>query len=322
LKSPQNKYAKFFLRISTLLLIAVLSDLLIGNLLRHFYFKQVSGLFYRTTYAMDSTTADILVFGSSRANHHYVPDIFESSLKMSFYNTGRDGNYLLFNYAVFKAVVKRYSPKIILFDVNPEELYYDVKSYDRLSSLAPYYSVHPEIQDIVNLRGPFEKYKQLSAIYPFNSYVVTIGIGNLELNKKRKGDIKGYVPLKYCMHDTTLKAMAIPSGSIDNNKVSAVKDIMHYCKANNISLIFIQSPIFARVLQTNTSRLINRLVKENKAIFYSYFNDPFFFANPGYFQDDVHLNEKGAVYFSKMVVNRILNENISVSELSLTSILH
>ena len=41
---------------------------------------------------MELTKADLLVFGSSRANHHYVPEVFEDSLKLTFYNTGKDGS--------------------------------------------------------------------------------------------------------------------------------------------------------------------------------------------------------------------------------------
>ena len=91
-------------------------DFGIGRTLRYFYFKETSGLHFRTTYAMEKTEADILIFGSSRANHHYVPEVFEDSLKMKFYNTGRDANGVFFQSAVLKSVLKRYKPKIIIYD--------------------------------------------------------------------------------------------------------------------------------------------------------------------------------------------------------------
>jgi hypothetical protein len=277
----------------------------IGRILKYYYFRQKSGLFYRTTYAIDSTTADILVFGSSRANHHYVPEIFEDSLYLSFYNSGREGNFLLYNYAIFKAVVKRYTPKIVLFDINPNELYYEKESYERLSSLLPYYKGHPEIRSIVELKGPLEKYKLVSEIYPYNSSLLTIAIGNAELNIARKNDRQGYVPLSGNLIDTILHRIE-PVGSIlDTNKVNAVSDIIQYCNSHYIRLIFIQSPIFGIIGTTISTQYFEKLNNENKTAFCDFTKDREFLRNPGFFQDQFHLNDAGANYFSKKLIHKI-----------------
>jgi hypothetical protein len=308
LKSTNNKYLKFLLRFGTILLIVALSDFIIGNLLRHYYFKQIAGEDYRTTYAMDSTTADILVFGSSRANHHYVPEIFEDSLKLTFYNTGRDGNFFLYNYAVFKAIIKRYTPKIVIFDLNPDDLYYDETSIDRLSSLLPYYRNHPEIRNIVNLKSPYERFKLISSIYPFNSSLLTIGVGNMELNKQRRSDRKGYVPLINKMIDTTLDNTIALQGVPDKNKMNALNGIMKYCADQKIHLFLIQSPIFANVKPTNIIDIVEQMAKRYKIEFWTLSNDTNFLHTPKYFQDQNHLNEIGADYFSQIVVNRIIKK--------------
>jgi len=306
LNNIRNKYVKFIVKVFILLLLVAVSDQLVGHILRHFYFTQVAGADYRATYAMDSTVAKILVLGSSRANHHYVPDVFENSLNMSFYNAGRDGSYLICNYAVFKALVKRYTPKIILFDIDPDEMHYDTESYDRLSSLLPYYKDHPEIQGIVNLRSPYEQYKNISAIYPFNSYLLKIGMGNLELNKNRKGDIKGYVPLRNCLQDTVLTKESMTDGTLDSNKVNALINVMKYCNENNIKLVFIQSPFFGYIQLGKSTDLLNQLAEQHNVCFWSFANDPYFLVNPGYFADKSHLNEKGANYFCELVVKRLI----------------
>ncbi len=121
-KGVKSQFLRFILNLLVVCLMVFIFDRAVGGIIKHFYFKQVAGLYNRTTYAIDSTTADILVFGSSRANHHYVPEVFEDSLKMSFYNTGRDGNFLLYNTAIFKAIIKRHKPKIVILDFNPGDL--------------------------------------------------------------------------------------------------------------------------------------------------------------------------------------------------------
>ena len=277
--------------------------------MKHFYFTETSGLHYRSTYAIDSTTAEVLVFGSSRANHHYVPQIFEDNLKMSFYNTGRDGNSLLYTLAVFKAIIKRYTPKIIIIDLMSSELSYNVQSYDRLSSLQPYYFKHPEIQKIVRLRGPFEKYKLLSSIYPFNSSFLTIIMGNMKLNIKRKKDYKGYVPLFNQINVPILVENEINSTDFDTTNIDAIKYISTVCKSKNIRLVFIQSPLYAKVTSTNSTTLIQKLATENNAFFLNYFNDSNFLKRPAFFQGKSHLNDEGAKMFSSTVTDWILKNS-------------
>jgi hypothetical protein len=189
-------YKKFFIKLFIFLAIVVLFDFAIGAALRHYYFKQESGVQYRTTYSMEQTKADLVIFGSSRATHHYVPDVFEQRLNMSYYNVGRDGNFIFYHYAVLKSILKRYTPKIIILDISGAEFSVGQDSYDRLSALLPYYKTHPEIRPIVELKSEYEKIKLASSIYPFNSSIITIALGNAEFNKKRNDDTEGYVPLK------------------------------------------------------------------------------------------------------------------------------
>jgi hypothetical protein len=306
LKKRPNIFYKFILKITILIILTGLTDQLVGKILRYYYFKQTSDLNYRATYAIDSTRAELLVFGSSRANHHYVPEIFEDSLNLSFYNLGRDGSYFLYSYAVFKAILNRYTPKMVLIEMNPDELYYDASSYERLASLLPYYKNHPEIRSIIELKSPYEKYKLLSGIYPFNSSILNIVINNLEFNKKRKEDRKGYVPLKKNMSDTVLKTLVPIEGFIDTIKVNRVIDLINLCHKNNIRLIIIQSPIYANITQTKILDLLKSITKENNATFWNFANDSVFVNNPAYFQDFDHMNETGAVYFSNLLVSRIL----------------
>jgi hypothetical protein len=305
LKNIGNRYLRFGTNLLILLLLIGISDQVIGKILQHCYFKQKSGLFYRTTYAMDSTTAEILVFGSSRANHHYVPEVFEDSLKMSFFNSGREGNFLLYNYAIFKTALRRYTPRVIIFDINPGELSFIKEEYDRLSALFPYYRKHPEIRDIIEYKSPLEKYKMVSGIYPFNSSVLTIVAGNTEFNKNRKEDRKGYMPLFGITTDTLKHKIEPINGKLDSNKLVAVYELIKYCKLNAIKLIFIQSPLFAVVPETLSSNYLKKLAIENNVFFWNLVDDPSFINKPELFYDQYHLNDKGAIFFSSQLVHKI-----------------
>jgi len=94
-RSSINQVVRFFLRLVLILFLVLIIDRGVGMILSHYYFHQHRGEESKITYIIDSTVADVVIFGSSRANHHYVPEIFENKLHYSCFNGGADGNYLI-----------------------------------------------------------------------------------------------------------------------------------------------------------------------------------------------------------------------------------
>lgn len=297
----------FFIKAATVFLILIATDQALGFLLRQIYSKQVAGDYSRATYTIDSVKTAALVFGSSRASHHYVPEVFEDELKKSFYNAGRDGCGLFYNYATFKSVIKRYSPQVIIFDFAPDELLYIKDDYDRLASLLPYYKNHPEIKDMVYLRGAFEKYKLYSASYPFNSQLVSLITGKLKLSNddglKRKGYLPLYKKMKSGTADNFLKGSL---NAIDSNKVKVLNEIASTCRQKNIQLIFICSPIFSNAENNDVNRQINEVAKKYEINYWNFSTDTAFDNHRELFQDNGHLNDSGANLFSQIIAAKIV----------------
>lgn len=277
-------------------------DFAIGRSLRYFYFKETSGFHFRTTYAMETTVADVIVFGSSRANHHYVPEAFEEPLKASFYNTGRDGQGIFFQTALLKSILKRYVPKIIILDYEGN-LKLRANEYDSLISLLPYYRTHPEIRGTVEMKGPFEWVKLFSEIYPFNSQILSIAIGNLERNKSRNPDHKGYVAL-YGKWMEKLDVPEMDSRAVDAKKLAAFQEFIAIAKNAGAKAFVIYSPIFQRLNVDADVEVAKNICKLNNVPFLNVSNDEQFLNN-ALFQDKGHLNHKGALMFSKLIVQKI-----------------
>lgn len=294
---------KVILNIAIVVLVVFILDFAIGKTMRYFYFKESSGLNYRTTFSMDSTKAQILIFGSSRANHSYVPDIFEDSLKKTFYNTGRDGNGIFYQQALVKTILKRYTPEIIIFEF-AGTFAEGRNEYDQMSSLLPYYCNHPEIRKIIELRSPFEKIKMLSQIYPFNSQALTITIGNLEINKKRASDSKGYIAL-YNVWPYNLDS--IPDKcvqEIDTNKVIAFTETITTPKNAGAEVYVVYSPVFQKYNRNYDLEICKKICAEQHIPFFDLSKEIAFY-NKMWFQDILHLNNTGATEFSKVVVSKI-----------------
>ena len=300
---------QFLIRVIQIAIIIFFCDLGIGSLMKFYYFRQKSGQSYLTTRALDSISADILIFGSSRAIHHYVPKVFEDSLRCTVFNVGRDGSFILYNYAIFKAITKRYHPKIIIFDISPEEIIRETTTYERLSNLLPYYQDYPEIRNTLNLRGPFEMIKRISSIYPYNSTLLSIIKGNLTYFKTNNSETNGYIPIFKILQNKKIDTINIDRLNtdiiIDENKIAAIKDIIADCKQKGINIIFVQSPMFTIKNDYCFNPVFSKLCFDYNVRYFNLINQPLFIKQPDYFADKNHLNNDGALLFSKMLINKI-----------------
>ncbi|MDO9254160.1 MAG: hypothetical protein Q7U54_01520 [Bacteroidales bacterium] len=309
-----NYYKRFLVNLLVFLGLLFAFDRALGFILQQLYFRQVAGEYYRATYSIDSTNAEILIFGSSRASHHYVPEVLEENLHLSTYNTGRDGNYLLYNYAVIKAVTERYIPKMIILDLNPVALFYRKDDYDRLSTLLPYYGSHPEIRTIVGLRSKYERFKLYSSLYPYNSLSLSILVGNLEISKRLYVSEEGYLPFYKKMDPISISSKQtkdnpeeIYSDSIDSYKIAALQDIAEICLKKKIPLVFVFSPIYAKLNNELANNKLNTILKTYNVKYLDFSEDTTFVNHPQYFQDESHMNDDGARIFSKKLAGYLIH---------------
>jgi hypothetical protein len=295
----------FLLKVLIFILIVFVLDFTIGSMLRYYYFKQTSGFYYRTTYSFEETKADVLIFGSSKANHQFYPDIFEKRLNLSYYNVGRDGSSIFYHYAILQSVLKRYTPKVIILEMTRE---FDKKqiSYDRISMLLPYYESHPSIRPIIEMRSRFEKFKLISKIYPYNSLLFSIISGNSEFNRVRNSDIKGYVPLTREWTEP-IQHFSVPfRDQIDSTKIKIFESFIKACNKSGVKLYIVASPNFYIMDYVDKSNLIAMQIARKYGVnFFNYSNDPLFLVNPSYFADNMHLNNKGAIAFSNILIDEI-----------------
>jgi hypothetical protein len=304
----RNVYRYFFFRLFVFTVIVALFDYGIGSMLEYFYFKQTSGVQFRTTYSIEKTTADVLIIGTSRAGHDYRPDIFGHRLNLSCYDVGRDASYIFYQYAVLTAILKRYSPKMIILDFLNGEFKLDRESYDRLQSLLPYYKTHPEIRPMIELKSPFEKIKLLSRIYPFNSSILTIAAGNTEFNKKRSGDFDGYVGLTKGWNEPIKSAdNAWTAYIVDSTKIKILEAFIKDCIQAKVKLYIVCSPYFIKKEKMDYSIACGmKIAKKYNIAFYDFSRDSTFLANPKFFADEIHLNDSGAQVFSNLLIDKIL----------------
>jgi len=305
-------FRKGLFKVSIFISIVGMSDLVIGSLLEKFYFKQASGFDYLTTYSLEKTNADVLIFGSSRAVNIFKPDIFEKETGLSCYNVGRYGQPIFYHYAVLKSVLKRYKPKKIILSFDEGNFSIRQEAYDRLAVLLPYYDRHPEIRSIAELKGPHEKVKLLSNIYPYNSLLLPVITSNYGRGEKRAEHSKGFIPLENKLAGRIRTVDYSKETALDNVKIEYYRRFIEECKNSKVELYLACPPY--KVNSIGMDRSLSegkKIAQEYQITFFDYSRDTSFTNNTELFADFRHLNNRGADIISTDIIEKIKRLPIS-----------
>ncbi len=307
-----NRNISSLIKIVVFILIVAIADRGLGHILSKLYFNQKKGDIHSLNFVLSECNADILIFGNSRAQHHYNSGLISSALKMSCYNAGQDGGHcILFPYAQIKIITERYTPKMIILEFSGINNF--PGAYDRLSIILPYYKEFPQIRPLVLLRSPFERIKLMSSIYPFNSDLIDM----IRFHTNLQEDINGYIPLKTRLNTDLLKEepeivrlSETRKLVADANMADALENIINLCQKKNISLFIITSPNFHSVKEKQSplppaAEVAMDIIRRNHANYLDFSSSPVFTGHPEWFADKVHLNEEGARIFSNMVADSI-----------------
>jgi len=292
----RKTWRMYAIRILLFLLLLGTADFITGSLFSYLYRKQRGGDEFTTLNAAEKVKADLLIMGASRAMQQINPQYIEDSLNLSAWNIGRDGMPFFYSYGVLQMILRRYTPKVIILDCEYKMLMEVPAHYDRLSVLLPFYRNHPEVRHLINKRGPFERYKHLSAVYPYNSMVFKLLKANFSAPDS---SIKGYEPLYRALNEPTKTWDYGKPYTLDSNKVSMFRAFIDSCKNRNIQLVFLSPPYYFKTIGTDRSfAMIHQIAEEKKIPFIDYTTDSFYFNRPYLFDDTVHLNRRGSDIFS------------------------
>lgn len=244
---------------------------------------------------------DILIMGSSRAHHHYVPQIIEDSLGMSCYNAGYDGNGIIMMYGIYQMIVNRYKPKLIIYDV---EQAFDLNEYKSdnnciryLAALKPYY-LRPGIDQIFKDVSQEEYYKTHSGLCRYNSVSIPLIVDYIF---SRPMDVNGYSPLSGEMKKEPEKKLKNKVSTIDTLKLNYMHKFVDDVTARNIPLVLVYSPKYGA---DNSFKLqpIKDLCEFYNVPFVDYFADSEFMSHKEWFKEPMHLNDAGARMFTLRLV--------------------
>lgn len=288
----------------------VVVDWTVGTWSKKMYYKSKYGIFRRQIYCLTESQEDMMILGSSRAAHHYIPQIFEDSLGMLCYNSGSDGMCIYYHYGILASRIQRgCPPKMVVFEVIGTDVEVSqgaTFSLDAaLDRYAPHYGEFAEIDSLFGFNGWKEKVKLMSKTYKYNSKLVQ----TIKCNYIPWPEDRGYEALNGVMQVADgEKAADVLSPASDNPNIEARKlmylqKFIDDCKNNNIRLVMCYSPYYGQAIPKSI-RIIEELADKNDVPFLIY-GDDIRFQKSEYFQDASHLNDTGAKVYSREIANMI-----------------
>ncbi|RKN00153.1 hypothetical protein D7035_23590, partial [Aquimarina sp. AD1] len=286
-------------------------DVLLGIVSNQIFFLQETGKYARANHTIYETEAEVLIFGSSHAHRHYVPEVLEKQLHTTAYNAGAEGQQLLYHLAMQEMLLKRSTPDLFILNIDEDFLYSSDIAYDRLNDLHPYYSeFKDELRPIFRLNSKFIDVEMFFKSYLLNSTIIHI----LRYYVSPQLDYKGYRPLHGITRNNQIKNdlnnIDDQSKEIDENFVFALKEFIDNSKSNKVDLVFVISPALRKIRSNNKSlALINKIADKEEIRVLDFSEDKNFNNQLDLFHDPSHLNDKGARYFTKLVSEHINQQN-------------
>lgn len=239
-------------------------------------------------------TLDYALFGSSRCIHSVNPTIINNRIGTNGLNLAYQASNPLEVKLSFKTLLKRKHVKRIFVQVDYS--YNQLKPHP-LAEIAwmPFLKedyVYDEFKDYDN------KYWYLKNIpfYRYMKYDSKIGFRDLLFNYTKKSNIidnYGYVPLT-----NTLKIDEPNNSSVKALENPHIKEVIDICEKANIKVDFFTAPIYR--FQGDYTAL--------KTYLPNYTNFSKVLDDISSFQDNTHINDKGAEAFTELFMNHYFSE--------------
>lgn len=293
---------KFVSKVVLFLLGLVVIDALVGVGARYLVAHARGGDTGLNNYICHRMKEECIIFGSSRGMHHYDPYIIADSLGMSCWNCSLDGNGIILMYGRYKMLSARYTPKMLIYDVQTSFDLLEGDDHTYLGSLRYYYD-DPGVDSIFGSVDKTERIKMLSNCYRYNSQWLQLLSDNIH---PLRSDDKGYRPMDKRM--AYRPKVATPKHDeqyqYDPLKLYYLERLVKACKANGTRLVFAISPLY----DTHDDAVyqpLKSLCRRYGVPLLNHFCDKQFVDNPDYFYDSVHMNRTGATKYTKMLVGEL-----------------
>ena len=246
--------------------------------------------------ALMEAAPQVLLLGSSRTKHEYVPRIIADSLHMSVYNAGMDGNGMNYSMVVLESVLERTTPRLVVLDV------LDAMMNDQWVTCVDqwdcYYGVNAPATCYIDTHATWQKrLKMHSNLYRLNG-VSTWMAKAYALGANEHLD--GYTPLVGTMPG--IKHKRYRGFDVDSTELACLDHIVALCRDKGIALRVFMSPNYEHNLDFNA--WLAQYCRAHDVAFADFTTA--FDGHTELFVEPSHLNEQGAERYTRLIAGLLL----------------
>lgn len=297
----------FLLKISLFCVVLFVIDRVAGYTFSYMSQHSKGGYVKHHNYITDEVCEDLLIFGSSRAIHHYNPQILNDSLGVSCYNCGQDGNGILLFYGWWQIIKEHYRPKVIIYEITPTfDLHLSEDNHKYLDWLKESYE-RANIRDIFDDVDKTERFKMMSQMYRYNSKFQQIAADFFYPLYVVQAN--GFFPLQGEIDTMRLRKADIPTEQIafDSLKLCYLNKFVD--ATEGVQLVFAVSPIWYGIAEESLQP-IKDICDSRSIPFIDFSNSLKYVHNNEYFKDGTHLNAYGADEYTRDFIQELKKRHI------------
>lgn len=290
---------RFYIKLLIFALIVIAIDFGFGVFFDHYRRATTAGMTNLDRIAAEETRAPIIVVGSSRARRHYDTRIITDSLGAECFNCGVNNMGIEFILPRIRQMLKRYTPKLIIYDVTPLYDLMESNSWPAsLSGLKTHFNDAP-VSEAIRQRDPLEWVKCLSATYRYHRK-----LKDIESDRESKEVFhNGYAPLR---GTKGVKKEKHAPMTPDPAKLAMVEELIAECKNRGVELVFVLSPYYNNDMG-DQGAVLRPIARRHNLTVIDHFNDKAYVKADSLFWDQSHMNAAGADVFTRTVVSEIKN---------------
>jgi hypothetical protein len=243
---------------------------------------------------------DVVILGSSRANNHFVAEMFEDKGLKTF-NYGMSGGHLFEASILLKLMIERhYKIKNVILEAD-----LNLSNEHQAEGIAAQFLPYLHNSEII--KKHFEQEDDFKELYyiPFYRYIKfdeRIGFREMFFNliHKRTSNLDnlGYHPLGK-KPNANMKNNIANLKPLKNNKY--YEEIKQICKDNNINFIAVMTPMCENTKGIDYFEKVNKLYPE----IHNYEN---VVVEDKYFSSCGHLNDTGSRLFTARIIKDFFNK--------------
>lgn len=291
---------RFLIYIGIIIVIAVLIAVVLDGIYTGIFMQSKNRGKIEAVINSNGKKYDVVILGSSRANNHFVSQMFEDKGLKTF-NYGMSGGHLFEASLLLKLMIERkYKIKNVILEADLN-LSNDQESDGVSAKFLPY------IHNSEVIKDHFSSEKNFNELYfiPFYRYIkYDSKIGFREIYNITNGertnalDNLGYYPLEKHKNGN-MKNNILNLNPLSHNKY--YEEIKNICKANNINFIAVMTPMCENVVGMNYFDKVKKAYPE----IHNYEN---VVVENKYFSSCGHMTDAGAKIFTARILKDFFNK--------------